>query len=330
MGAYAEINDRTIGALTGTRCAGVLGRVPVESIIADRAIRWQKWGYCAPDVKLTAQTYVDNVYSAGSSPDNAVAVLDDFEDQLRLLWGNEFKADSRKLLTPKGSKQRHAVGSKWRIVEDFECLGTCLQHDGETHRAWTQARSSMWRAFFAQQKGHDLYKQIPIQHKIKNLHTCVLPVLQYKVKHFPMSKSRFQDIDAEQRKCYSACARIQPRPDEETMSFIRRRNLQITSLVAQHSKWSSVIANQSVEWHQHLRRNTSGALWTGHLENLRNEVWLQQRREMHPAWKSRTATRAFRGHVASRLAEGYSTAKAWLTQHPLLNKLVSKPPRHRN
>jgi hypothetical protein len=51
------IGNRTVGGLTGSRTAGMLGRIPVESIVCDRHPHWQKFGFkAAGETLVSART----------------------------------------------------------------------------------------------------------------------------------------------------------------------------------------------------------------------------------------------------------------------------------
>merc|ERR1739848_461426 len=41
----SDVKNRTKGGLTGSRVAGALGRVPVESVFEKRGRFWHQWGY---------------------------------------------------------------------------------------------------------------------------------------------------------------------------------------------------------------------------------------------------------------------------------------------
>ena len=77
------INCRTVGGLTGSRTAGVLGRIPVESIIASRVSVWRRWGFHANKDVFCLATWVDNLFSASDSLHGAISILEDFEMQLQ-------------------------------------------------------------------------------------------------------------------------------------------------------------------------------------------------------------------------------------------------------
>ena len=60
-GASVEVRNRSCGALTGSRLPGLLGRVPVESVILERHATWKKWGFKTETETLMVCTFVDNI-----------------------------------------------------------------------------------------------------------------------------------------------------------------------------------------------------------------------------------------------------------------------------
>ena len=68
--------------MTGSRIARVLGRIPVENTICERASHWRKTGFQAETQILTVCAYVDSIFSAGRKLHGAISMLEDFEVHL--------------------------------------------------------------------------------------------------------------------------------------------------------------------------------------------------------------------------------------------------------
>ena len=147
---------------------------------------------------------------------------------------------------------------------------------------------------------------------------AVSPGLLYKLKVFPITKLRLQQIDTEQRKCVASTLRIQRRPGEEILAFCMRKNQAATRVIKRTGLRSSKVAEQTVKWDGHLARNSCAVLWPALLAPTRDATWLWFRRAANPSWRSRTATRAFRGHVAQRWQAGVQEAKNHLLTHPVI------------
>ena len=80
------IQSRSIGALTGTRTAGLSGRIPVEDVIQKRHHIWEQFCFKTDSSSLALATYIDNIFSTGSCAEGAVEILKDCELHLQILW----------------------------------------------------------------------------------------------------------------------------------------------------------------------------------------------------------------------------------------------------
>eukprot|EP00973_Karenia_brevis_P021818 2999754-Karenia_brevis.AAC.1 len=109
------------GTLTGTRCAGVLGRICVESVlkevvadikplafpirIDDFVAHNSKTGFLLPrhehlitPTHMICTTWIDNIYVYAESADNATTMLDILEQKLKCKWNLHFKTKSKQVL----------------------------------------------------------------------------------------------------------------------------------------------------------------------------------------------------------------------------------------
>ena len=121
------VKGRTIGGLTGSRTAGLLGRVPVEPVIADRHEHWRRSGFHADSTTLCVCTWVDNLFSVSDTLLGAIGILEDFEDQLMHKWRLSIKASSRACMFAAGCSDLPDNSTKWPLVDYFPILGHVLQ-----------------------------------------------------------------------------------------------------------------------------------------------------------------------------------------------------------
>ena len=146
-GVLIPIPLRSRGSLTGSRVAGAMGRVPVESTIRDRHQEWARHGFQAGGHRLTVATYIDNIFSAGSSLTGAIT-LEDFAARLHSIWDFQIKPTSRSCLVPRGSMEAPCDIEKWPPSAGFFALGHTLQDSGSTQTRWQRTSRSMWNAYF--------------------------------------------------------------------------------------------------------------------------------------------------------------------------------------
>ena len=131
------ISNRTVGGLTASCTAGILGRLQVESSISERLHVWRAAGFHAGTTVLCLYTWVDNLFSASDSVGGAISILDDFESALESGWNMRIKVSSRSRMVALGNVTT-ASCEKWPLV-----LGHRLQPDGSIRACGSCARSAM-------------------------------------------------------------------------------------------------------------------------------------------------------------------------------------------
>ena len=142
------------------------------------------------------------------------------------------------------------------------------------------------------------------------------PRLAYKTATVPLTTTRLQQVDKEQRRMIASALRVKMEPGEELVRFCRRRNRHATFEIKKQGPWSKHLCKRAVKWHQHIERDSGGRLWSKKLLTLRDGSWLQLRRDMHAtvAQRNRTNTRAIHGHVAQRWQDSVNLVEARANQ----------------
>ena len=62
-----SIHNRTLGTLTGSRSAVAAGRIPVETTACKLAESWKAYGGATDTAVISFASWVDNIYTFGSS-----------------------------------------------------------------------------------------------------------------------------------------------------------------------------------------------------------------------------------------------------------------------
>ena len=287
--SQVAISGRTIGGLTGSRVAGLLGRIPVEDIMFQRCGVWRKWGYwlnpkdyddpAAPNavsVSLCCCSYVDNLFAVSRSLSGAIAILEDFEVQL-LEWGLVIKPISRQCMVSAGSSDEAADSKRWPMVRTFPVLGHLLADTGSIRPCWKQTRFSMWKAFWAN-AGSSEVRRLHTAIKIMLLGRSVRPVLMYRCSRWPPQRTIGGEVDSVQCKMVSSILRVQRRSFEEPAEYCRRRNRDASALCRQLGLWSSEWFKRALAWHEHLQRPRNRSPWSALLGHHRGMIWLQAQR----------------------------------------------------
>ena len=301
-----EIGKRSLGALTGTRVAGLLGRVPVESTIKQRHQAWQEHGYQVEGSTLRVCTYVDNIFAAGRSLQGAITILDDFAEHLKEDWHLDIKASSRSCMVPRGSTEVPADAGRWPLVTEFVALGHVLQRSGATHACRRKTLQAMWRAYFGNCQAPSA-KQLPVSLRIRLLNCSVLPVLRHRCSRWPGNLATYKDIGAAQRKMLAAIVRVPQEPDEPVADYVRRRHKAVGALIGKDVAWDQDYCKRLIAWDSHCRRERNRRSWASKLVSYNAADYLEARRAL--AYRG-TGTRALGGFPATRWHEGVAFAQA--------------------
>ena len=318
--AAATVLQRCIGGLTGSRIAGVLARIPVESIFAERAHIWKQWGFrydCEGSSRLLcAMSYIDNLFSVSKSPTGAIAILEDMEECLCERWSLKIKPDSRSYIVAAGSDQSAADEAKWPRRAAFHALGHIVQDNGSFFECWSRTKKQMWGAFWAN-AGTTSASRVPLKCKLMLVNRALLPILDFRCSRWPPQQTVARELDSMQRKMLGVLFRLKPTNIETPAEFSRRRSKLASSLCRDMGWWSCRWSRRVVNWHEHLRRPANSASWAAKLLDYRGWQWLAERRAFlavdgaettQSALAGRTATRATTGVVHRRWHDGVAHA----------------------
>ena len=306
---------RCIGGLTGSRTAGILGRIPVESIAADRHEHWKQWAFRAAGDHFCLCSWVDNLFAASASLHGAISILEDFEDQLQSKWRMKIKPSSRACMRARGSDELPADPVKWPLCHQFIVLGHSLDDDGSIRSCWRRARASMWKAFWAN-PGSKVAANFSATERLALLARTVSPQLDFRCSRWPPQKQIASELDSMQRKMTGALLRIQREPHESVEDYVRRRGRFAAKVCRQHGLWSARWFSRAAKWDAHLARSKNSRTWAARLRTYRGSEWLQERRRSfmpRDSWASsslagRTDTRAYRGRIHMRWQDGIALA----------------------
>ena len=303
-----ELGNRTVGALTGSRTAGLLGRIPVEAILVDRHAQWEAHGFHKSQGSLTMCTWVDNLFSASDSLEGAISILEDFEYQLEVHWKMKIKPTSRSCMVAAGCVQLPADMQRWPLKDSFVVLGHILEHTGSIRACWKHARASMWRAYWSN-PGANAANHISMARRVQLLAQAVQPQLVFRCSRWPPQRQIATEVDTLQQRMNACMLRLPRLPHEEPDAYVRRRGRLARSHCQQAGLWSRIWFQRAVAWDEHLTRGHNHQTWSAQLHDFRDKAWLMQRRA---DFDGRTCTRAVHGKVQMRWHDGVDFAKSRL------------------
>ena len=315
-----KIGGRTVGGMTGSRTAGFLGRVPVEAIIAERHSHWKPHGFQTGSSPLCLCTWVDNLFSASSSLAGAIYILEDFESQLQKHWHMNIKGSSRCCMVSDGNLDVPDDGDRWPLVDTFIVLGHAVQSSGSIRACWSRARSSMWKAFWAN-PGATSAGQLAHGRKLALMSRAVLPQLSFRCSRWPPQRQIGCEVDRLQQKMTASLLRLPPAPGEEAESYVRRRGRAARKICEEHGTWSDHWFGRALNWDEHLARPRNCESWPAKLREYKGKQWLMDRRvsfaptvasraSTASVFAGRTGTMSFRGKVHARWHDGVDFARS--------------------
>ena len=324
-----QIIERTIGGLTGSRIAGLLGRIPVESVMNDRYPVWLKWGYqlrradfdtqshrLVSDFVLSCSSYVDNLFAVSHGLAGAIAILEDFEGELSRKWGLSIKPSSRQCMAAAGSDYQSPDSHKWPQVTSFNVLGHTLANNGSIRPCWQHTRQMMWRSYWTN-AGSQCARLLATPLRMKMLTRAVGPVFDYRCSRWPPQQTIGKEVDSTQCKMVAAILREKRRPGEEPAEYCRRRNRAASAACKMLGLWSTRWFKRALNWNSHVLRPLNDYSWCGRLVVYRGMQWLQARRvsilgrntSQRSSLAGRTETRSIRAAPCTRWHDGIDYAK---------------------
>jgi len=308
-----HLSGRCIGTLTGSRSASAAGRIPLLDAALARLDVWKSLSFSAEGYHYAMATFVDNLLSTGSSPENATAILDDCEAYLQRHWQLSFGADSREFIVCRGYPHPIQVHERWPQKASMRCLGHWLEDDAGISSCFQNCARNMWRGFFGNLSAGLLAS--PEHTKLRFLNSCTSSIPSFRWARWPYQDSYAARLDSQQRHMIAVLMQMRPRPAEPFEVFAHRRHISCGKLASKHGKWSQHWAQSLRKWNFHVARRHDLHSWSGPILDWHGESWITRQRLLASSGhESRTRTRIGRGKVHRRWEE--SLSKAVLIPNP--------------
>ena len=297
-----EVQNRSRGGLTGSRVAGGFGRVPVETVLAERAHAWRQWGF-----GLGNDTCLMYLYSSSGTVHGAISMLEDAACHLHSQWGHEIKDSSRSVMACSGNPELSPDPSRWPLVDSFECLGHILQSDCGIRACFSNVKRSLWGAFWGN-CGHNSAKGLPLAAKCCLMsHACNLALL-HRCSRWPPQPTIAAELDRVQSKMVAVLLQVGRLPGESADVFCRRRNRRAGEACAKIGKWSLQWFERAKAWNAHIARGHNPYSWPSLLKPFHDVDWLEEQRFLSS--RQGTSTRLARGRPHSRWDESIASLPA--------------------
>ena len=247
------VRNRSRGGLTGSRLAMAFGRVPVEASFLDVWDSLLLASFKIDEFRLVGGAYVDNLYFFGHDANAAVHNASLVHDILKQKWELDIKAGSQVLLAPAGA-DISAIPASWECPAAVTFLGYVVQDDAGIRSAWARCRSKMWQRFFAISRDRG-WSKLSIARKSRHVERSIWTLLSFYCGTWPPQLQVSREIDTVQRKMFAAILRVKKLPEEEPVTYVRRRNKLAKNLCNEMGLWSSRWFSKARCWNQHLQRD---------------------------------------------------------------------------
>ena len=308
--AASPVVNRTIGGLTGSRVAGQLGRVPVQTSLRVALPFLRLHAFHVSTVRLTAASYVDNLYFAGKGTWSACKMGDEFIRVLARDWSQEVKTSSCEVMPTFANPDVEVTDPRWIVKECMVVLGHLVDSSGDFSADFDALVRKLWKSFWTN-AGLLTRKRCALHYRLALIKRATDPHILWHCVRWPFSIAKAERLDQVQRKMLSICLRTPPRSDDDAAQFFRRRARAAAALQRKLGRWSCRWAKQVLSWHAHLGRPLNQRTWAAQLMSVRAPAELAWRRAL---W-GRPRSRRLPGFCCRRWFESVPYAQNFLFDH---------------
>jgi hypothetical protein len=307
---HIAVINRTCGGLTGSRVAGLLVRIPVETVVAYVADLKPELTFAVNGRRLAFCTYVDNIYSAARTVWAATMLCNEVQDRLKTEWNFDIKPDSKEVIRTIGP-DAVAADSSWIVQKSMPALGHTLSEDGSVRACWKATKSCMWRSFFANIHTKRA-RCLQATSRLQLLQRSVLHIFLFRAVRWPPQKTIALEVDALQRSMVAMSMRVPRGAGEPVDQYCRRRAIAAGVVVRRGKTWSQLWFAKSLLRGEHIARDSarqtavigihdlSNAMtnfsWSGALYTTMDAQFFMDRRVMF-AGRDDTSTSSHRGRT---------------------------------
>ena len=316
------IGMRSKGGITGSTLALTLARIPVEAVFGELLDDLRPLGFPFDHGRLVFGSWVDNIYCASDSAENASRMLTTVFDLLKRDWGLNLKSGSGSCLVARGHDlEDFEPTSEFPIVSDVEVLGWWISDNASMALNWQRTVAACWAAFYANVRARG-WKRLGAQRRLVLLDRVIRPLLAYKLRIHGPSPHYHAQLQKLQRHMVSRTCGNFRLATEDWKTFASRVCRHAKSLVGTKiSDWAQDWVKGALRWDAHLRRDNSEQVksvtlgadlffctsfsWAASLVCFLDSEYFNARRrtesrDVFGRLHTRTSTRCRTGHVPLR------------------------------
>ena len=255
--------QRALGSLTGSRTAGALGRVPVQSRLKQVEGRCQLFVLDVGAVRgWCGGAYVDNVYTMSHSLGGAIQLAEATAKGLADDWELQIKTKSRAVLTVEGSIESEHIDQllqqwpEWQHCRRFGCLGHRIAADCSCGPDVEACLKGIWGAL-VRNFSRRARESFALQAKHRMMLRVALPLFDFRCARWVPSVALGRRLDAFQRRCIMLVDGERRRSGEEPKSWYARRSRRAGVQARAMGLWSERQLQKATAWHDHLLREAA-------------------------------------------------------------------------
>ena len=279
------VQGRTRGGITGSRLAGALGRIPVESTMQQCSTSVARWSYHLGARRgLSGASFVDNLFFFSHSLGGALNSAKCFEECLANDWHLRIKEGSREALLVAGCPELAVLDDvavawpSWRFVESLRCLGVRVSWDGSVKDDLQEWRAAVLMAVARNASGI-VRKCFSEDARLRLARIFAQPLLDYRACRWPCTPAVGRFVDAVQRRVVASMLEVPRLPGEDIDAWQRRRSRRAGAVARRWGLWSLRHQSRALDWYHHLCRDHVPSMAAAALR-WRGATWRRQRRLM--------------------------------------------------
>ena len=278
--ACIKVPRRAFGAITGSRVAGALGRVPVEAAMCKTVPEYSRLGFPTNENgrRFLYASFVDNIFVFGASLGGAVSAADALAHELKSSWSLDVKANSRLVMSALGDDARLPSTSVWRQVRLFPALGSIISDDNSLWPCWWDFHRVAWKAFFAN-LCRPAVRRRPLREKLRIMTRSARSVFDFRCSRWPWTTNAARYSDSTQKRMVAILLDLRRAPGESVEAFVSRRSRLACAACRSQGWWSERHRQRVISWREHMRRPANADSPAAKILSFRDAAWLQGRRE---------------------------------------------------
>ena len=254
--AVFSIVGRSRGGLTGSNIARTLARIPVESVFLEVLPLCFDRGFGACSGRLVFGSWVDNIYTAAHTPDDACDLLTIVFDRLKSVWGLEMKPGSSSVLVCRGHDLSQCSFPECiQPVDVVDVLGWTVCSSASMSEQWRRLLASAWAAFHVNVRCR-LWKRLGQSRRLALLERVVKPVVLHKLRAFTPSQYWFKQVCRLQNHMVSRALGNFRLPCEDFKTYLQRVSRSVRDVIGVRvTNWGLGWLSATVSWDEHVERD---------------------------------------------------------------------------